>query len=89
MIWKIYVLPEFHGSSVGQALMLALLSAAPAGENVHIEYVKGNERARCFYEKHDFQPEREVQEVDGTTTVWLRKQRRAEPRSEARSEAQA
>ncbi|MFC7218399.1 GNAT family N-acetyltransferase [Streptomyces polyrhachis] len=56
VLWKLYVLPSYHGRGVGSALMAAVrarLKAAGA-ERLHLEYMAGNERAAAFYRAQGF-----------------------------------
>ncbi|WP_435737998.1 GNAT family N-acetyltransferase [Cellulosimicrobium sp. PMB13] len=73
VIWRIYVVPEQHRTGTGAALMRAVLEAVPEHEDVLVELVEGNERARSFYERFGFVRERSVPEDDGTTTLWYRR----------------
>ncbi|MBD5786648.1 GNAT family N-acetyltransferase [Cellulosimicrobium terreum] len=47
------VLPEHHGSGVGQALLDAVVPAGPA----QLWVVEGNARARRFYARNGFEPD--------------------------------
>lgn len=56
VIWKLYVLPDQHGTGAGHALMEALLNHAPAHvEGVTLEYTDGIHRAEDFYRRHGFE----------------------------------
>lgn len=55
VIWKLYVLPEHHGTGAGHALMETLLQQAPDDvDGVTLEYTDGNARAAAFYARHAF-----------------------------------
>jgi GNAT superfamily N-acetyltransferase len=55
VIWKLYVVPDAHGTGVGAALLQGLIDALPAGTAaVQLEYVDGNARAERFYRKQGF-----------------------------------
>jgi GNAT superfamily N-acetyltransferase len=54
VIWKLYVLPDHHGTGAGHALLEALLDVPPDGGGVALEYTEGNERAARFYRRHGF-----------------------------------
>ncbi|MDO9378723.1 MAG: GNAT family N-acetyltransferase [Nocardioidaceae bacterium] len=73
IIWKLYVLPDYHGCGAGNALMARLLVAAPPGSAVLLEYSEGNARAAVFYEHHGFvELRRDAPEVAGwPVQVWM------------------
>ncbi|MGI5128069.1 N-acetyltransferase family protein [Pseudonocardia sp. CA-107938] len=55
VIWRLYVLPEQHGTGVGAGLMSTLLDLPPATTTaVRLEYMDGNTRAERFYRKQGF-----------------------------------
>jgi ribosomal protein S18 acetylase RimI-like enzyme len=55
VIWKLYVLPDHHGTGAGHALLEALLREAPSdADGVTLEYTDGNEKAAGFYRRHGF-----------------------------------
>ena len=72
VIWRIYVIPATQGRGVGRGLMDAALAAA-SGRDVLIEFVDGNERARRFYERCGFVPERREESDVGHAAVWMRR----------------
>ena len=49
----LHVLPEFHGTGLGHALLTEALRQI-GGSSVHLWAFKENHRARRFYEKHGF-----------------------------------
>jgi ribosomal protein S18 acetylase RimI-like enzyme len=74
VIWKLYVLPDRHGSGVGGALLERLVGSVPADRgHVTLEYVDGNDRAAAFYAKHGFvEVRREPAERPGEPAqVWV------------------
>jgi ribosomal protein S18 acetylase RimI-like enzyme len=74
VIWKLYVLPEHHGTGAGRALLARLLAQAPASaDGVTLEYTDGNERAARFYRGHGFtELRRDPPERDGwPEQVWM------------------
>lgn len=73
VIWKLYVVPAWHGHGAGHALMARLLEEAPAGAEVVLEYLDGNSSAARFYVRHGFtELRREPSEVPGwPAQVWL------------------
>jgi GNAT superfamily N-acetyltransferase len=73
VVWKIYVVPERQGTGLGRTLLTATLDLVPPGQDVLIEFVRGNERARALYESLGFVPEREEPGEHGTTTCWYRR----------------
>ncbi|MBC9957140.1 GNAT family N-acetyltransferase [Yimella sp. cx-51] len=56
MIWKLYVLPEFHGHKLGHRLLMAALARARAEGfmQARLSYLDGNEVAARFYAAHGF-----------------------------------
>jgi ribosomal protein S18 acetylase RimI-like enzyme len=76
VIWKLYVLPDAHGTGVGAALLHSLIDALPAGTAaVRLEYVDGNVRAERFYRKQGFvEFRRDPGEQSGwPQIVWMEK----------------
>lgn len=73
VIWKIYVLPAEQGRGIGAALMDAAVESTGESCDVRLEYVKGNEHARGFYERSGFAFDFEEDPGDGSTTVWMRR----------------
>lgn len=73
VIWKLYVLPEHQGTGAGHALMDRLITEAPAGSEVLLEYTDGNERAARFYRRHGFvELRRDPPELNGwPDQVWM------------------
>jgi len=56
-LWKLYVLPDRHGSGIGSALLAAVIDALPAGATrLGLDYVDGNEPAAAFYRAKGFVP---------------------------------
>ena len=53
-VFALYVLPEFHGTGMGQRLMDAALDKLSAFPRLCLWAVKGNGRAIRFYEKNGF-----------------------------------
>jgi ribosomal protein S18 acetylase RimI-like enzyme len=54
-LWKLYVLPERHGTGAGSALLAAVLDSLPAGSTrLGLDYVDGNESAAGFYRAKGF-----------------------------------
>ncbi len=53
-VFALYVLPEYHGTGVGQRLMDAALEKLSACPRLCLWAVKGNGRAIRFYEKNGF-----------------------------------
>jgi ribosomal protein S18 acetylase RimI-like enzyme len=54
-LWKLYVLPDRHGSGAGSALLSAVVDSLPAGSTrLGLDYVDGNERAAAFYRARGF-----------------------------------
>jgi len=47
-IWKLYVLPYRQAAGIGSTLLDGLLTRAPDGERVTLEYADGNDRAGGF-----------------------------------------
>lgn len=72
-IWKLYVLPGFHGTGVGHALLTRLLQEAGTGARVELEYTDGNTRAARFYRAHGFvESYREPASVEGwPAAIWM------------------
>lgn len=52
-LYSLYVLPEHHGTGVGQALLDAVVPAGPA----QLWVAEENPRARRFYERNGFVPD--------------------------------
>lgn len=77
VIWKIYVLPEAQGKRIGLLLMNTALEFVGEHADVRLEFVKGNEHARGFYEKAGFAFDFEEELGDGSVTVWMRRKARA------------
>lgn len=77
VIWKIYVLPEAQGKRIGLLLMNTALEFVGEHADVRLEFVKGNEHARGFYEKAGFAFDFEEEPGDGSVTVWMRRKARA------------
>jgi ribosomal protein S18 acetylase RimI-like enzyme len=68
VIWKLYVVPDAHGTGVGTALLQGLIDALPAGTPaVQLEYVDGNARAERFYRKQGFV---EIRRDPGERSGW-------------------
>lgn len=82
-IWKLYVVPGYHGRGIGKMLMTRLLRDAPSGSaGVVLEYIDGNDRAASFYRGQGFtELRREDGDVAGwPQTVWMiHRTRVAEP----------
>lgn len=62
-IFAIYVLREYHGKRVGYELMNAALARLSAYPETAVWVLKGNERARCFYERYGFRLDGAEEEV--------------------------
>lgn len=73
VIWKIYVLPAAQGKGIGRRLLNAAFEQVGDSADIRLEFVKGNERARAFYERAGFELDFEEDPGDGTTTVWMRR----------------
>ncbi|MQY15558.1 hypothetical protein SRB5_57410 [Streptomyces sp. RB5] len=56
VLWKLYVLPECHGTGVGSALLAAVVARlrAAGATRLRLEYLDGNERAAAFYRAKGF-----------------------------------
>ena len=80
VIWKIYVLPEAQGKRIGLMLMNTALELIGENCDARLEFVKGNEHARNFYEKAGFTFDFEEEPGDGSVTVWMRRKARATSR---------
>lgn len=79
-LYAIYVLPEHLSKGVGRALMAELTWRAEAEgfRSIRLWVLKGNERARRFYEIAGFLPDgtEELYHVDGTQVPEVRYARR-------------
>lgn len=72
-LWRLYVVPEAHGSGAGHALLEAVL-AGPARDLrvVRLAHMEGNTVARAFYERHGFvETHRSADEIGGPDNVWM------------------
>lgn len=55
VIWKLYLMPDFRGRSLGVELLHRAIGGLPAGtDHVLVEHVAGNVRAGKFYEREGF-----------------------------------
>ena len=72
-IWKLYVLPGHQAAGIGSALLDGLLTRAPDGQRVALEYADGNDGAAAFYGRHGFREvRREASDRPGwPATVWV------------------
>ena len=72
-IWKLYVLPGHQAAGIGSALLDGLLTRAPDGQRVALEYAEGNDRAAAIYGRHGFREvRREPSDRAGwPATVWV------------------
>ena len=52
-LWGIYLLAEYHGSGIGQALLDAAVGDRPAS----LWVAEDNPRARAFYSRNGFEPD--------------------------------
>lgn len=76
VIWRLYVVPEEHGTGTGTALMTALLElASTTASAVQLEYMDGNTRAERFYRRHGFAEIRRepASEPGWPSDVWMEK----------------
>ena len=78
VIWKLYVVPEQQGTGAGHALMQAMLDTVSPSA-VFVEFIEGNDRARRFYERHGFGPDRVEHEDGEPATVWFRRPEQGPP----------
>ncbi|REF31672.1 GNAT family N-acetyltransferase [Calidifontibacter indicus] len=88
MIWKLYVLPEFHGQGLGHRLLTAAINRAHAEEfaDVRLSYLVGNDHAGEFYRRHGFiEYDREHGGSGMPDSVWIRKPLRDEPQQEEKA----
>jgi GNAT superfamily N-acetyltransferase len=55
VLWKLYVLPEYQGRSIGSALMESVVARA-MGEHaqIRLSYLEGNSSAEAFYRSKGF-----------------------------------
>lgn len=75
MIWKLYVLPPFHGQGLGHRLLTAAINRAHAEDfaEVRLSYLAGNDHAGEFYRRHGFvEYEREQGGSGMPDSVWVR-----------------
>ncbi|MGH3499621.1 MAG: GNAT family N-acetyltransferase [Nocardioidaceae bacterium] len=73
VLWKLYVLPEYHGLGVGTRLIAAAEAHAPAGAvALRLEYVDGNEPAAGFYRAKGFREVAREPDPDGwPDEIWM------------------
>ena len=72
VLWKLYVLPDLHGTGVGGALMDAVLVAARAPGRVRLAHLDGNTDARAFYASRGFRVTGiEPDPLGGPDNVWM------------------
>lgn len=61
---RMHVVPAAHGSGVADDLMHAVFAKHTGLHTLALSLVKGNERAKAFYEKHGFVVSDEVDDCD-------------------------
>jgi len=72
VLWKLYVLPDRHGSGVGGALMDAVLEAACGPGRVRLAHLDGNSNAGAFYASRGFRVTgTERDPLGGPDNVWM------------------
>ncbi len=55
VMWKLYILPEFHGGGIGRRLVEQAIAALPAGtERLLLDVLVANEPAIGFYHRLGF-----------------------------------
>lgn len=74
-LWRLYVVPEAHGSGAGHAVLQAVLDGPAAGLRlVRLAHMDGNTVARAFYERQGFtETHRSADEIGGPDNVWMQR----------------
>ncbi len=88
MVWKLYVLPEYHGRGLGHRLLTAAINRAHAEgfTEVRLSYLDGNDHAGEFYRRHGFtQYDREQGGSGIPDSIWVRLPLRAEHEPEEKA----
>lgn len=62
-VYAVYVLKEYYGRGVGQALMSAALEKLAEYPKIALWVLEGNERAIRFYEKYGYKKDGAKQEI--------------------------
>ncbi|WP_418059111.1 GNAT family N-acetyltransferase [Pimelobacter simplex] len=72
-LWRLYVVPEAHGTGAGHALLEAVTAGPAAGLRVvRLAHMDGNTAARAFYERQGFtETHRSADEIGGPDNVWM------------------
>lgn len=81
VLWKLYVLPGFHGRGVGRRLMEVVCERALelGRRRLILSHLEGNEQASRFYARNGFvETHRESGGSGLPTSVWVAKDLRAD-----------
>ena len=74
VLWKLYVLPDFHGFGIGSALLEAVLASLPPGaDRLRLSCVDGNEEAERFYRRRGFVEVARHPDPEGPDGIWMEK----------------
>ena len=74
VMWKLYVLPDYHGHGIGSRLMDAVVDRAREAEHdrIILSYMEGNQLAARFYRRHGFvETHRESGGSGMPESVWM------------------
>ena len=73
-LYRLYVLPDYHGQGLGSRLLGAVLEDIGRGSHTRLwlSYLEGNESAERFYAKHGFVEQRRESSGPGIPdSIWL------------------
>lgn len=73
VMWKLYILPDFHGTGIGRRLVERAIAALPDGtERLLLDVLAANEKAIGFYHRLGFtETERGTGRDLGADLVWM------------------